>query len=266
MKNRRKGIAGVLAAVIAFAGAASRSPQARMIVRELAGSGISLRENTKQKDAGTYQKNSAGNTGGIPDLSSLSASKSQSVIKVNGDSPYFKASDMAKKPFISLSEKDSLGRCRQAKMCAYYTGVASKERGDISSVHPSGWKQAFVKRNGKRYALYNRSHLLLYKLSRLNDNDRNLITGTEYFNQRLMLSVESEVLDYVRSSKEHVIYRVTPVYRGNELVARGVLMEAKSVESNRLRLCRYAPNVEPGVSISYATGQAQSASPSVSVQ
>ena len=135
MKNRRKGIAGVLAAVIAFAGAASRSPQARMIVRELAGSGISLRENTKQKDAGTYQKNSAENTGGIPDLSSLSASKSQSVIKVNGDSPYFKASDKAKKPFISLSEKDSLGRCRQAKMCAYYTGVASKERGDISSVH-----------------------------------------------------------------------------------------------------------------------------------
>lgn len=105
----------------------------------------------------------------------------------------------------------------------------------------------------------------MYKLSGLNDNSRNLITGTEYFNQTLMLNVESEVLSYVRSSKEHVMYRVTPVYRGNELVARGVLMEAESVESGGLKLCRYVPNMEPGVSVDYATGRASSSSSFVSV-
>lgn len=267
MKSR-KGLAGVLAAAIAFVGALSRSPQVKTMVHELAGSGAPCIE--EKKDAKNDQKYSIAKTYTVDGvskdkLSSLSASKSRSVIKVNGDRPYFKKSGMTTRPYISLSTKDSLGRCGQAKMCAYYTKIASKERGDISSIRPSGWKQAFVRRNGKRYALYNRSHLLMYMLSGLNDEDRNLITGTEYFNQQLMLSVESQILNYVRSSKEHVIYRVTPVYRGNELVARGVLMEAQSVESDGLELCRYAPNIEPGVSIIYKTGQALAAPSSVSV-
>jgi DNA-entry nuclease len=150
-------------------------------------------------------------------------------------------------------------------MCAYYTNIASSARGNISKTHPTGWKQVFVKKNGKSYALYNRSHILMFKMLGLNDNKNNLITGTEYFNQTLMLDVESQVCDYVRSSKEHVIYRVTPVFSGNELITRGVLMEAESVELDGLKLCRYVPNIEPGVSINYTTGAASSTSSSVSV-
>ena len=197
--------------------------------------------------------------------SSLLAIRSTKVVKINGDRPYFTSSQLTKKPYIKLSKLDSLGRCGAGMMCAYYTNIASTSRGDISSVHPTGWKQAFVKKNGKKYALYNRSHILMYKLSGINDNKNGLITGTKYFNQTLMLSVESQVLDYVRSSKEHVIYRVTPVFSGSELVARGVLIEAESVESDGLKLCRYVPNIEPGISINYATGAASSALPSVSV-
>lgn len=252
-KKKKNSIVGAAALVIAVACALIRSPQMQSIT------GVGHMGDT------ATTADSASSVASEADVSSLINSNMQNVLVVHKDIPYFKRSDMSKKTYIKLSQKDSLGRCGKAEMCTYYTGIASAERGDISAVHPSGWKQAFVKRNRKRYALYNRSHLLMYKLSRLNDNDRNLITGTEYFNQRLMLNVESEVLSYVRSSKEHVMYRVTPLYQGNELVARGVLMEAKSVESNHLKLCRYVPNVEPGVRVDYATGRAYSASPSVSV-
>ena len=197
--------------------------------------------------------------------SSLLASKSRKVVKINGDKPYFTSSQLTKKPYIKLSKLDSLGRCGTAMMCAYKTGIANTARGDISSVHPSGWNQAFVKKNGKSYALYNRSHLLMWKMSQLNSQSENLITGSEYFNKILMLSVESQVLDYVRSSGDHVMYRVTPIFKGRELVPRGVLMEAKSVETPGLSLCRYVPNIEPDITINYATGAAASALSSVSV-
>lgn len=254
---RRKTASMIIAAAAVAVGLIGRSPQAGSLISRM---GTVQKSETSGTQTDTYSSRHTS-----ADLSALSASKSRKTIRVNGDRPYFSSSEMSKKTFIRLSSQDSLGRCGPAEMCAYYTGIASKERGNISAVHPSGWKQAFVKRNGKRYALYNRSHLLMYKLSGLNDNSRNLITGTEYFNQTLMLSVESEVLSYVRSSMEHVMYRVTPVYRGNELVARGVLMEAESVESGGLKLCRYVPNIEPGVNVDYATGQASSASSSVSV-
>lgn len=189
------------------------------------------------------------------------------VVKINHDQPSFKSSDMKAKTYIRLSSLDSLGRCGSNMMCAYYTNVPKTERGDISTVKPSGWHQSFITKNRSRFALYNRSHLLMRKLSGLEANPQNLITGTEQFNKRKgMLSVESQILDYVERTKHHVVYRVTPVYKGNELVARGVLMEAKSVEDNNLSLCRYVFNVEDGVKIDYATGYATASSSSVSVR
>lgn len=149
-----------------------------------------------------------------------------------------------------------MGAC----VCPVYAGGPSAR----AVQHEASYDSVF--RRVVRGSSHNRSHLLMYKLTGLNDNKYNLITGTEYFNQQLMLSVESQILDYVRSSKEPVMYRVTPVFKGNELVARGVLMEAKSVESDGLSLCRYAPNVETGVKINYATGTATASSSSVSVR
>lgn len=229
---------------------------------------------SSQKSESTKQSENTTNTNTGTNVSSPLTNKLASmtyrgkmVVKVNNDVPSFKASDMTKKTYIKLSKLDSLGRCGSNMMCAYYTSVPTDERGDISSVKPSGWRQSFITKNRSSFALYNRSHLLMRKLSGLDANPQNLITGTEQFNKkRGMLSVESQILDYVMQTRHHVIYRVTPVYKGNDLVARGVLMEAKSVEDNNLSLCRYVFNVEDGVKIDYATGAASASSSSVSVR
>lgn len=262
MRKRKNLLTGIIVAAIVACGELRRLPQANTAMSQYFG----------EKEKGIQNSGSQPSSASVTEVpktgasaSSLLAIRSRKTVKINGDRPYFSPSQLTEKNYIRLSKLDSLGRCGTAMMCAYYTGVTSTERGDISSVHPSGWKQAFLKKNGKRYVLYNRSHLLMYKLSGLNANAYNLITGTEYFNQTLMLAIESQVLDYVRTSKEHVVYRVTPIYKGTDLVARGVLMEAQSVETDGLKLCRYVPNVEPGVTIDYATGSASASSPSVSV-
>lgn len=190
--------------------------------------------------------------------------RGKTVITLNKDRPNFKT--LSKKPYIKLSKLDSLGRAGKAEMCAYYTTVSKNERGDISSVRPSGWHQAFVKKNGREFALYNRCHILMWKLSGLNADARNLTTGTEQYNKRRgMLSVESKVLDYVETSHKHVMYRVTPVYRGSEAMPRGCLIEAES-EDGRFNLCRYVFNVEDGVSIDYSTGRASASSSQISLR
>lgn len=240
----RRTLEAVLAAVIVVG---SRMYQAKKLIPKSAGSDISS-EIASENNSKLADMKYHGNT----------------VVAVNNDKPNFKM--LSKKTYIKLSKLDSLGRAGKAEMCAYYTNVSRDERGDISSVKPSGWHQAFVRRNGKEFALYNRCHILMWKLSGLNADERNLTTGTEQYNKRKgMLSVEAKVLDYVEKSHKHVMYRVTPIYKNSELVPRGCLMEAESEDGN-FKLCRYVFNVEDGINIDYATGRAEASSPQVSVR
>ena len=133
--------------------------------------------------------------------------------------------------------------------------MPTEKRESISSVKPSGWQSVKYDIVEGKY-LYNRSHLIGYQLTAENANERNLITGTRYFNATLMLPYENMVADYIKETNNHVLYRVTPVFEGNNLVATGVQMEAKSVEDNGegIEFNVFVYNVQPGITIDYATG------------
>lgn len=133
--------------------------------------------------------------------------------------------------------------------------MPKEERESISNVYPSGWKQAKYNNVDGGY-LYNRCHLIGFQLTGENANEKNLMTGTRYFNVEGMLPFEDMVADYIRETKNHVLYRVTPKYKGNNLVASGVQMEAKSVEDKGKGICYnvYVYNIQPGIKINYANG------------
>lgn len=176
-------------------------------------------------------------------------------VEINGNTPYFTENDYSTQAFESYSELDALGRCG---VCFANIGIEimpTEERGEIGQIKPSGWqlvKYDFV--DGKY--LYNRCHLIGFQLAGENANEKNLITGTRYMNVQGMLPFENMVAEYVQNTGNHVLYRVTPVYEGTNLVASGVLMEAKSVEDNGAGICFnvYVYNCQPGVVIDYATG------------
>lgn len=180
----------------------------------------------------------------------------EAYIKVNGNVPLF--SDEEKKTaaaFESYSDLDALGRCGVAFACVGKETMPTEERGPIGSIKPSGWhsvKYDFV--DGKY--LYNRCHLIGYQLTAENANEKNLITGTRYLNTKGMLPFENMVADYVKETGNHVLYRVTPVFEGKNLVASGVYMEAYSVEDDGDGICFYVYvfNRQPGVKIDYLTG------------
>lgn len=132
--------------------------------------------------------------------------------------------------------------------------MPTEERGNIGNVKPTGWHT--VKYNGiDGNYLYNRCHLIGYQLTAENANEKNLITGTRYMNVQGMLPFENMVADYIKETNNHVLYRVTPIFDENNLLASGVLMEAKSVEDDSIEFCVYCYNVQPGVTIDYATGE-----------
>ena len=177
-------------------------------------------------------------------------------IDINHGMPGFTAQDEARGTFMQFSDLDFEGRCGTAFARIGPDTVSNEKRGDISQVHPSGWvqrKYSFVDDG----MLYNRSHLIAHQLCGENANEKNLITGTRTFNAVGMLYYEELVGDYVRSTGNHVLYRVTPLFAANDLVARGVQMEAKSVEDNgeAVQFNVFVYNVEPGVAIDYVTGE-----------
>lgn len=177
-------------------------------------------------------------------------------IDINHGMPGFTAQDEARGTFMQFSDLDFEGRCGTAFARIGPDTVSNEKRGDISQVHPSGWvqrKYSFVDDG----MLYNRSHLIAHQLCGENANEKNLITGTRTFNAVGMLYYEELVGDYVRSTGNHVLYRVTPLFAANDLVARGVQMEAKSVEDNgeAIQFNVFVYNVEPGVAIDYVTGE-----------
>lgn len=176
-------------------------------------------------------------------------------VEVNGNVPFFTDEDLKTREFEFYSSQDSLGRCGTAYADICVDTMPVEERGKIGSVKPTGWHT--VKYNGiDGNYLYNRCHLIGYQLAGENANKKNLITGTRYMNVEGMLPYENEVSYAVTDFNFHVLYRVTPVFEGNNLLASGVLMEAESVEDRgeRIRFCVYCYNVQPGITIDYATG------------
>lgn len=193
---------------------------------------------------------------GSPDFpESLPVYTGEPYVAVHDNNPFFSAADMTDLSYETYSDLDELGRCGSAMACIGGDLMPTEPRGSIREIHPSGWKQAmysFV--DGE--ALYNRCHLIGWQLTAEDANAENLITGTRTMNTKGMLPFENMVADYIRETGNHVLYRVTPLFQDDELVARGVLMEAKSVEDDGegILFCVYAFNVEPGVVIDYATG------------
>ena len=176
-------------------------------------------------------------------------------IEVDNNEPTFSEEEKESSPFESYSPLDYEGRCGTAFALVGHETMPTEERESISSVHPSGWQSVsydFIE--GK--SLYNRCHLLGFQLTGENANEENLITGTRYLNTEGMLPFEDEIDDYVDETNNHVLYRVTPLYYEDELVARGVHMEAYSVEDNGegVSFNIYCYNVQPGVDIDYQTG------------
>lgn len=163
---------------------------------------------------------------------------------------------MTTKSFEKYSELDNLGRCSVAYACVGKDIMPTEKRGAIGSVKPSGWHTVKYDCVDGKY-LYNRCHLIGYQLTGENANNKNLITGTRYLNVEGMLPFENMVADYVKETDNHVLYRVTPIFKGENLLASGVQMEAKSVEDNGdgISFNVYCYNVQPDIVIDYKTGE-----------
>lgn len=203
-------------------------------------------KNTKEINVSNYS-----NTIDIPEYNG------EIYVTINNNVPFFDEKDYTTETFEKYSNLDEKGRCgvAYANICKEIMPQDEDERGDISSIKPTGWKQKEY--NGEY--LYNRCHLIGYQLSNENANKLNLITGTRYFNVEGMLPFENQVANYIKTNKEnvHVLYRVTPIFKDDNLLASGVEIEAYSIEDKGKGICFnvYIYNVQPGINIDYKTGK-----------
>lgn len=179
-------------------------------------------------------------------------------VEIDGNQPSFTGKDKTKESFEKYSELDSLGRCGVAYANVGKDLMPTEKRGSIGKVKPSGWHTVKYDIVDGKY-LYNRCHLIGYQLTAENANEKNLITGTRYMNVDGMLPFENMAADYVKETGNHVLYRVTPVFEGKNLLAKGVQMEAYSVEDEGDGICFnvFVYNVQPGIQIDYATGESK---------
>lgn len=216
----------------------------------------------------TQQEQSKGNISkqSSNDSSSGNYTKSEddsAYKEINDNVPKFTAEELkdAKSSFKSFSELDSLGRCGVAEASVGPDLLPNEERGSIGMVKPTGWQTIRYDDLISDKYLYNRCHLIAFCLSGENANKKNLITGTRFMNVSGMLPFEEKILDYVKSTGNHVLYRVTPDFKGNNLVASGVYMMAESVEDKGkgLSFNIYCPNIQPGIEIDYSTGDSKRA-------
>ncbi|MBR0351285.1 MAG: DNA/RNA non-specific endonuclease [Clostridia bacterium] len=196
------------------------------------------------------------------DLSSIPEYKDTPFVYINDNKPSFIEEDITTESFEKYSDLDSLGRCgvAYANICKEIMPKEGEERQPIGMIKPSGWKTVRYDDLIEDKYLYNRCHLIGYQLAGENANNKNLITGTRYFNVTGMLPFENQVRDYINKNKNnHVLYRVTPIYQENNLVANGVQMEAFSVEDNGegVQFNVFVYNVQPGIQIDYATGESK---------
>ena len=194
------------------------------------------------------------------DLNTIPDYTSEPYVIINNNVTEFNEEDLTTRSFEKYSDLDFLGRCGTAfaNLSIDTMPTANEERENISSVTPSGWINKKYEIVDGGY-LYNRCHLIGYQLSAENVNEKNLITGTRYMNTEGMLPFENKVAEYIKETGNHVLYRVTPIYEENNLVASGVQIEAKSVEDNGKEICFniYCYNVQPGIEINYKTGESK---------
>ena len=190
------------------------------------------------------------------DLNNLPEYTDSPFVRLNRNQPYFEDDDYTTKAFEEYGKLDSLGRCTLAYACIGKEIMPISDRGSIGQVKPTGWQTSKYDFVDGKY-LYNRCHLIGYQLSGENANEKNLITGTRYMNTEGMLPFENMIAEYVEETGNHVLYRVTPIFENDNLVAKGVVMEAFSVEDEGEGLCFnvFCYNVQPGVYIDYATGE-----------
>lgn len=179
-------------------------------------------------------------------------------VLINDNVPDFKESDLVNESYEEYAPLDPLGRCGVAMACIGQDIMPTEDRGSIGQVKPSGWHTVKYDIVDGKY-LYNRCHLIGYQLTGENANRQNLITGTRYLNIEGMLPFEDMIADYVKETGNHVLYRVTPIFEGDDLLASGVQMEGFSVEDDGEGICFhvYAYNAQPGVTIDYATGKSR---------
>ena len=233
-----------------------RRVTAFLLVFFIAGSGFGLSGCSSKKDnqAGTVGSAEVQSTAVADDMASL-VYQGEPYVVINDNNPDFTEADMTTVSFESYGELDVLGRCTTAFANIGKDLMPAEKRGSIGEVKPTGWQTAKYDNVDGKY-LYNRCHLIGYQLTGENANAKNLITGTRYLNVDGMLPFENMVADYIKETGNHVLYRVTPVFSGDNLVASGVQMEAESVEDNGdgILFNVYCFNAQPGIAIDYATG------------
>lgn len=177
----------------------------------------------------------------------------QIYVELNNNVPFFDESDMTLETFEEYSELDEFGRCGSAYANIGKELMPDTDRESISHIKPSGWNSSGYNHIDGKF-LYNRCHLIARMLTGEDDNEKNLITGTRYMNIKGMLPFEQRVYNYIKNTDHHVLYRVTPIYEMDNLVASGVIMEAQSIEDDKIQFHVFVYNIQPGVVINYNNG------------
>ncbi len=241
--------------VLTSACSLSPAPEPRTTQAETGSQAAIAEQQDESTDSSTASQSSE-----TVSLDSIPVYSGQPYVAINNNVPDFTDADMQTTSYEDYSDLDNLGRCGVANAIVGIDLMPTEARGAIGQVKPSGWHTIKYEGIDGNY-LYNRCHLIGYQLSGENANEKNLITGTRYLNVTGMLPFEDEVADYVKQNNAHVRYRVTPIFEGDNLVASGVQMEAKSVEDSGAGVCYnvYVYNVQPGVIIDYATGDSRKA-------
>ena len=241
MKNRKKIRAILCSLLLAFSLAACSSLDG----------GTAYSGNTAADSADSSSSVQTADT--VEDVPEYSG---EPYVEINDNQPEFEEYELTTVPFENYSKLDELGRCGEAEACVGEETMPTEDRESISGVEPTGWENEKYDIVDGGY-VYNRCHLIGFQLTGENANEENLITGTRYMNTEGMLPFENMVADYIKETGNHVLYRVTPIFEGNNLVASGVHMEAKSVEDNGegILFNVYCYNAQPGVGIDYTTGE-----------
>ncbi len=245
LKNWKKNLLWLLMAVSLMLCACG---QVEIIIGDGSGYDSSTQNGSQLSGAGNRSQTSVS-------LDSIPEYSGDPYVVVNNNVPFFSEEDLEAEVFESYGDLDSLGRCTVAYSMVGTETMPTQERGNIGQVKPTGWHAVKYDNVDGKY-LYNRCHLIGYQLTAENANVNNLITGTRYLNVQGMLPFENLTADYIKETGNHVLYRVTPVFEGDDLVASGVLMEGESAEDGgeAIQFCVYVYNVQPGIIIDYATG------------
>ena len=248
LKNWKKNLLWLLMAVSLMLCACG---QVEIVIGDGSGYGSSTQNGSQLSGAGNRSQTSVS-------LDSIPEYSGDPYVVVNNNVPFFSKEDLKAEVFESYGDLDSLGRCTVAYSMVGTETMPTEERGSIGQVKPTGWHAVKYDNVDGKY-LYNRCHLIGYQLTAENANVNNLITGTRYLNVQGMLPFENLTADYIKETGKHVLYRVTPVFEGDNLVASGVLMEGESAEDDgeAIQFCVYVYNVQPGIIIDYATGDSR---------